>query len=385
MLTTMNINSWRVALLYNLSHPASLDPDMPTDALADYDSIETVQAVEMALHNVGHQVIPLEADHTLLDSIRHVNPDICFNMAHGVEGHYRESQIPAILDMLNIPYTGSGVLTLARSRDRAELKRICHAYRLPTAPSQVMGCGEDELDGSLSFPLIVKPLHGKLGMGISADSVVYDHVELNAQVDRITNLYRQPALVETFLPGREFVVGVIGNGSTMQRQRDNHLYGTSGYHCLPVLEIDSNRSIGEGIFSSEARALSPKSPDAPVYTCPANIKGSLKGELASLGIAAFEAIGACDVARIDFRLDASGSPHILSINALPSLDPYQSVFAQMAWADDMSYYEFVSELLNLALERHCLTPPEHHLVNRADVPAGMPVANYFETLLVPAS
>lgn len=369
-------SQWRVVLLYNLKHLAYLDPESPLDALADYDTMETVQAVENALRSAGHQVISLEADTSLLDSIRSVNPDICFNMARGIEGEYRETQIPALLDMLHIPYTGSDVLTLAMTRSKLETKRIWNAHGLPTAAAQEMSTSGEELDEALTFPLMVKPLYGKLGMGIDADSVVYNHTELDAKVDRIVRLYDQPALVEQYLPGREFVVGVVGNSGA-----------NNGYRCLPILEIDSAESIGEGIFTSAARALPPADVEAPTYSCPASIKRSLEAELMSLAIAAFDAVGAADTARIDFRLDENGAPNILSINVHPNLEPEQGLFAQMAAADGISFNNLVAELLNLALERHSLLDSVN-AVSKDDavasaMPVGMPIANWPESLLIP--
>ena len=350
-------NPWRVALLYNLKHPATLSPDAPPDALADYDTIETVQAVEDALRNAGHHVIPLEADHTLVDAVRQVNPDICFNMACGAEGRYRGSQIPALLDMLGIPYTGSGVLTLAMTHDKASVKRVWRESGLPTASFQVMRSGHEELDSALtSFPLFVKPLHGKAGMGIDAASIVYNADQLRTRVQWIAEAYDQPALVEAYLPGREFTVGIMGNASVNERARDwDTFYDARGYHLFPVLEIDATHGIGAGVFSAAARTLVPTTEDAPFYSTPADIRSALTAELTTLAIAAFEAVSAADVACIDFRLDANGTPNLLSINPLPSLEPQSGCLAQMAAAEELAFTHLIGHILDLALERHALT------------------------------
>ena len=364
----MNTNSWRVALLYNLKHPATLGPDAPADALADYDTVETVQAVEGALRRAGHQVIPLEADHTLLDSIRQVNPDICFNMAHGMAGQYRASQIPALLDMLNIPYTGSGVLTLAMTNEKAAVKRVWRECGLPTAPFQVLRTGDEALDPALgTYPLFVKPLRGKAGMGVDAASIVYDAAQLSAQVQHIGHAYNQPALVETYLPGREFTIGIIGNAAAIkQRCQRDYFYDVSGYHLFPVLEIDATHgngsrraklafAAGEGVFSAAKRELAVDSIDVSFSCAPADILLSLEAELTCLAIAAFEAVTANDVACVDFRLDANGTPNLLSINTLPNLEPQTGCLAQTAAADDVAFDQLISEILDLALERHSLT------------------------------
>jgi D-alanine-D-alanine ligase len=132
----------RVALIYNLKSNVAVAPDAPSDALAEYDSLETVQALEDALLAGGHQVIRLEGDETLLDTVRETAPDICFNIAEGLRGDARESQVPALLEMLGIPYTGSKVSAQAISLDKGITKRLWRDAGLPTAPFQVFrrGC-----------------------------------------------------------------------------------------------------------------------------------------------------------------------------------------------------------------------------------------------------
>ena len=377
-----SLSPWRMALLYNLKHPATLSPDAPPDALAGYDTVETVQAVEDALRNAGHQVIPLEADHTLVDSIRQVNPDICFNMASGVEGRYRESQIPALLDMYNIPYTGSGVLTLAMTHDKAAVKRMWRELGLPTAPFQVLSAGDVEREPSLaSYPLFVKPLYGNAGMGIDANAIVYDATQLRTQVQHIGRAYHQPALVEPYLPGREFTVGIIGTITTTTHTRDTrYISEQKSYHLLPVLEVDALHGIGEGVFSAAARELSLDSAGAPFYSAPADILPSLEAELTSLAIAAFESVTAVDVACVDFRLDANGTPNLLSINTLPSLEPQAGCLAQMAAAEGMAFDDLISEILDLALRRHALTSLPQGVPFSIDVRNEKPIDIHLEAL-----
>jgi D-alanine-D-alanine ligase len=153
----------RVGLIYNLKHHAPVESDAPPDALAEYDSIETVQALEDALLAGGYQVICLEANETLPDTVRQAAPDICFNIAEGLRGDARESQVPALLEMLGIPYTGSQVLAHALSLDKAMTKRIWRDADLPTAPFQVFRRGDEPLDRQLAFPLFVfgRPRRGR--------------------------------------------------------------------------------------------------------------------------------------------------------------------------------------------------------------------------------
>ncbi len=365
--------SFRVALLYNLKHNAPLEPGAPPDALAEYDSMETAQGLEDALQAGGHQVIPLEAGRLLLDTIRQVNPDICFNIAEGHWGDARESQVPALLEMLGIPYTGSKILAHAISLDKAVAKQVWRDCGLPTAPFQVFYHGDESLDGQLAFPLFVKPVREGTGMGINGRSVVHDEAALREQVRWVIQTYRQPALVEGYLPGREFTVGLIGNTlapgqrrwndpSTILRQSSgqgsgHRLYDERGFHLFPVLEIDSTVGAVQGLYNTEAKSYYPGEEDAPRYTCPADIPPDLEAELKRLAVAAFEAIGALDVSRVDFRLGADGRPYLLEINTLPGLNPSVSDMVVVARAEGIPYPVLINEILNLAVDRYGLAIP----------------------------
>lgn len=345
----------RVALLYNLKHNAPMDAGAPPDALAEYDSVETVQAIEDALLSRGHQVIPLEADITLPDSIRQANPDICFNIAEGHHGDGRESHVPALLEMLDIPYTGSKVVAHALSLDKAAAKHVWHDLGLPTAAFQVCRRGDERLAPRLSFPLFVKPVREGTGMGINGQSVVHDEVELREQVRWVIQTYRQPALVEPYLPGREFTVGLIGNTPAPGERRWNGLYDEQGFHLFPVLEIDPTTGTGHGLYNAEAKSYTPGEEGAPAYLCPADIPATLEAELQRLAVMAFESIGALDVGRADFRLGSDDQPYLLEINTLPGLNPVVSDLCIMARTEGIHHTVLINEILNLAVERYRLS------------------------------
>jgi D-alanine-D-alanine ligase len=346
------MSAWRVGLICNMKKNFQADPDAPPDALAEYDSVETVQALQEALQAEGHEVIRLEADETLLDSVRQVAPDICFNIAEGLRGDARESHVPALLEMLGIPYTASKVLGNAISLDKAATKRVWRDSGLPTAPFQVFHHTDEPLDPSLSFPLFVKPVHEGTGMGINSNSVVFDEIELRRQVRWAIETYRQPALVENYLPGREFTVGIIGNRLLPGEASRNGLYDQQGYHIFPVLEIDSHHGVGGGLYNADAKSYLAGEQGAPLYFCPADIPFSLASELKKLTVAAFEAIGALDVSRIDFRLGLDGQPYLVEINTLPGLNPNVSDICIMAQAEGMPYPRLINEILYLAVDRY---------------------------------
>src|SRR5262245_39419601 len=201
----------KVAVLANLKKNAPTWPGMSPDQWDDLDSWETIQGISLALEKGGHEVIFLEGDQTLYNNLLKAKPDICFNICEGHFGDARESQVPAILEMLRIPYTGSRVMTLALALDKPMTKRILSYHGLPTPPFQVFERLDEALDPDLKFPLFAKPSREGTGMGVSAESIIHNEDQLRIQLKRIFDRYNQPALVERFIDGREVTVGVIGN------------------------------------------------------------------------------------------------------------------------------------------------------------------------------
>ena len=345
---------WRVGLVYNLKRDMQVNPEGPLDANAEYDSMETVEALRDALCAGGHQVIMLEGDQTLLDTVRESRPDICFNISEGLQGDARESHVPALLQMLSIPYTGSTVLGHAISLDKSTTKRVWRDAGLPTASFQVFRSGEESLDPGLDFPLFVKPLHEGTGMGINGQSLVHNDAELRQQARWVTKTYRQPALVESYLPGREFTVGLIGNTVQPGEPPRCGLYDRQGFHLFPVLEIEATVGEGQGFYNTVAKSYLPGEKGAPLYFCPADIPGDLEHKLKQLAVKAFEAIGALDLSRVDFRLGSDGQPYLLEVNTLPGLNPASSDLCIMSRAEGMHYAELINEIINLAAARYGL-------------------------------
>jgi D-alanine-D-alanine ligase len=346
------MDGWRVALIYNLKYHVSVEPGAPPDALAEYDSVETVQALEDALLAGGHEVVHLEADETLVDTVRQTAPDICFNIAEGLRGDARESQVPALLEMLGIPYTGSKVLAHAISLDKAATKRVWRDVGLCTTPFQVLRWGDEPLDRELTWPLFVKPLHEGTGMGINGHSIVHDEAALRRQARWLIQTYRQPALVEPYLPGREFTVGLIGNTRSPLKPRWNNFYDERGFHVFPVLEIDANVGAGKGLYNAASKSFDPGEAGAPLYLCPADIPAALEAEMKEQAVMAFEAIDALDLSRVDFRLGGDGRPYLIEINTLPGLNPVLSDLCIMARAEGVHYTDLINEILHLAAERY---------------------------------
>jgi D-alanine-D-alanine ligase len=341
----------KVAVLANLKKNVPLRVDAPPDDNVEYDREETVEAILESLRSVGHKPFFLEADASLLDSIRKTKPQFCFNISEGLRGDARESHIPAILEMLGIPYSGSRILANAISLEKVIAKRIWRDRGLRTVPFQLFNDPDAPLRSTLRFPLFVKPVREGSGKGVSPNSIVQNEEEMRRETHRIVEDYHQPALVESFLPGREFTVGIIGNPPSGRRRANPDLYHSDGYHYFPVLEIDPNVGVGQGVYGSEAKGIVPGEEGSPVYTCPADIPDSLKKEMYRLTKSATIAIGADDCSRVDIRLDSEGHPHLMEINTLPGVNPEVSDLCIMAKAEGMQYAILINEILNLGYER----------------------------------
>jgi D-alanine-D-alanine ligase len=342
---------WLVAVIANIKGETELPPGSPPDAGAEFDRTETIQSIQQALEAGGHRSVFIPFGEDLPFAIKDIHPDICFNVAEGVQGDAREAQVPALLEMLGIPYTASQVLANAISLDKTLTKRIWRDANLPVVPFQEFQTPEDSLRPSLRYPLFVKPAREGTGMGVDLDAVVEQEAVLRQRVAWVIETYKQPALVETYLPGREFTVGILGRRDANATTRRPQLYGSDGYHRFPVLEIESQRSITPGVYGYKAKSKDLWESGAPGYLCPADIEPALVERLNRLALRAHRAIGAKDVSRVDFRLDYEGHPYLLEINTLPGLNPEISDLCIMANAEGLAYEDLILEILDLAASR----------------------------------
>ena len=349
----------RVALLANLKKNAPTWAGMPPDRWDDLDSEETIESILGALRAGGHEADFLEGDSGLVAELSKLKPDICFNICEGHFGDGREAHIPALLEMLRIPYTGSQVLTLALALDKPMTKRIMSYHGLPTPAFQVFERVNEPLDPDLTFPLFVKPSREGTGMGVSAESVVRDETQLRAQLQRQIQRYSQPILAEQYIEGREITVGIVGNlrMPVARRVPENEEAARilKGLHFLPPLEVDMAAYPPEegGIYTSRIKV--DMASDFR-YHCPAPLPGEVLEELQWLAAAVFRVTGCLDVARVDFRLDGGqgNKPYILEVNPLPGLNPGYSDLCVEANAYGWSYEQLINEILNLAAERYGL-------------------------------
>ncbi len=330
----------RVGLTFNLKkgQKAGLTADWD----AEWDTEETIDAVKTAL-STEHKVIPIEADENAVEKLKESRPDIVFNIAEGREGPNREAHIPAMLEMLGIPYTGSDPMSLSICLDKGRAKEILFFYRVSTPRFQVVSSGQEKIRLK-NFPLMVKPLHEGSSKGVNNDAVVFTVSDLKNKIDEITLHYRQPVLVEEYLDGREFTAALMGNNGDMR--------------VLPIVEIKFDSLPGDinPIYSYEAKWIWDRA-ETPldIFQCPADVDGRLKNKIEKITLKAYKSLGCRDWCRIDVRLDSKGNPHILELNPLPGILPRpedNSCFPKAARTAGMSYNEMILNVLNIARKRY---------------------------------
>lgn len=294
----------RIALAYDAtltSHPG----EAPT-----HDDIRgTVDLVERALASRGYDVVglPVERIPEIAGRVRDAAPDVVFNLVEGIESDSRaEVSAARAFEACGVPFTGCPAEAIEVSLDKQRAKDVLRSWGLPVPSGRVMeapGAAE-----GLRFPLIVKCLREDASLGLTDRSIVRDEAQLREQVASVTETFRQPALVEEYLEGREFNIAIVGPRPT----------------ALPVAEIDfSSMPAGKPRFVSYAAKWVPGSVEdrATVPVCPAPVEGPAAARLRRLALRAFRILGCRDVARVDIRTDAAGKPFILEVNPNPDLSP----------------------------------------------------------------
>lgn len=323
-----------IALTYDLEEEYLVKPGEPVDVCAEFDSEETIHAVASSLESFGYQVVRIGRFHNLLRELKDLKVDFVFNLAEGLAGRNRESQVPIILESLGIPYVGADALTLSLALDKLLTKKLLVYEGIPT-PKFFEARNSLDLEGiaSLRFPLIVKPRWEGSSKGVSQKSRVETLNQLKTQIDLVNNVYKQPALVEEFIQGREFTAAIIGNEKL---------------EVFPILQVKINGTLELGdkfyvydyIYSDDVE-----------YVCPAVIDVRLKREIEKLALKTYRAVECRDFGRVDIRVDNAGNPYVLEINPLPSLSK-ADVFSVLAKFLGIEYKEMIRRILEAALQRY---------------------------------
>jgi D-alanine-D-alanine ligase len=335
----------KIAFLYNTRHRYP-DPDDPASQKeTDFDDPETIRGIGTHLEACGYALIPIEADERAYEELsrRRSEIDIALNYSMGIHGAARYAHLPAMLEMLQIPYTGSDPLTQGLVMNKAKLEKVLAADGVPVLRSQVFRGPEEELRPGLEFPLMVKPVAQGSSAGITSKSIVKDLPGLRDRVADIVRAFEEPALVQPFLEGREFSVPMLGNPPRI----------------LPFIEPDF-RKLPAGfvpIDSIEVKWFFEEQSAENHLSCPAALADGERKRIEAILRAAWDALGIRDWCRIDVRCDGRGNPYVLDVNSPPGIIPPEvsmtSYFPLSARAAGISYDQLLMELIETARVR-CL-------------------------------
>ena len=333
-----------IGLTYNVRH---VKPDINNPQYikeAEFDEPTTIEAIEQALKSLGHQVFKVEADENAYMNLRELKGkiDLIFNIAEGVNGEDREAQIPAMLEMLQIPYTGPKPLGYAVGLNKSVAKEILSHYHIATPHWATIEKIEDLENKNINFfPVIAKPLGEGSSKGINARNLVDNAEDLKKIIQELLENFHQPVLVEEYLPGREFTVGVLGTPAKI----------------LPIIEV-TFKDLPEGMpkfdhYEAKWVYDNPGAPDPLV--CPAEIDENLRKKIEDLCLKSFDALEMADWGRIDVRLDKNGEPNFIEINCPPGIipDPKEnSRFPRAARTAGLNYEKMIEEILKSACLRY---------------------------------
>jgi len=321
----------RVGLTYDL-RDHYLAAGHSAEETAEFDSVETIEALAGALEGLGLGVDRIGTVRQLAQRLVAGDRwELVFNVAEGLKGVGREAQVPALLDAYDIPYTFSDPLVMALTLHKGMAKRVVRDSGVPTAPFAVVECPADIGTVELPFPLFAKPVAEGTGKGVTLASRVTTAAGLRKVCRQLLERYRQPVLVETFLPGREFTVGIVGTGRAAEP--------------IAVMEVALNERAEAGVYSYVNKE---ECESRVIYRLADDAEARAAGEVA---LAAWRALGCRDGGRVDLRHDAQGRPMFLEVNPLAGLHPTHSDLPIMCTLAGMSYERLIGRIVESARRR----------------------------------
>ncbi len=327
----------RIGLSFDLKPDKAPVNNYIDDSMEEYDSMETVELIKSSIEANGHRVTLLGGGSAFLDKIGKEKVDLVFNIAEG-QGNYRsrESQVPAILEMLDIPYSGSDPLCLGICLDKELTKKMVAMEGVITPKWQMVKDFEElhSIDWKeFEFPLMIKPAHEGSSKGVRLSSVAMNMKELEAEVKRQFDGYHQALMVEEFIVGDEVTVGITGNCPAQ---------------VLAMMRILPRQKTEHFVYSIEVKRDYLRQVD---YECPPKLDACTIKKLEDASLRIFDILGCRDFSRIDFRLDKEGNPYFLEINPLPGLGNHSDLVI-MAGILGISHKELVKKILSAALKRY---------------------------------
>ena len=333
----------RILVLYNVPAQSPVKGDAQ-DAVSEAEVVQTAAAVAQALKTMGYpsvELFGLTADlAAFLTALDRYQPDMVFNLCEGIDGdEHHEPLVTHLLEFRNIPFTGGGTRAVTDSNDKHRAKQILIADGIPTPDSYVVRSLAELKALELYFPVIVKPVQENASLGITQESVVHDPSKLLEPVAYVLEKYRQPALIERYIEGREFNIAVLGNSDPW---------------VLPIAEVDySHLPAGiPKILFYEAKWIE----DSPLYLktpiiCPArNVSAKLAERLQDVSRRAYRALGCTGYARVDLRVSRAGKPYVIEVNCNPSLSA-EAGFARSARHAGLEYPSLVDRIVQYAREK----------------------------------
>jgi D-alanine-D-alanine ligase len=322
----------RIGISYDLREDY-LAQGYSKEETAEFDRPDTIRAIASSLAALGHQPDPIGNVRQLAARlVAGERWDLVFNIAEGLKGYGRESQVPALLEAYDIPYTFSDTLTLALSLHKGQCKRVIRDCGIPTPDFAVVESVADIAGIDLPFPLFAKPVAEGTGKGIGPDSKVSNAAQLAKLCAGLLERYRQPVLVETFLPGREFTVGIVGTG------HDARVLGSIEVVLNDQAEPDAYGYENKAQF--EGRVEYTLVEDGPLSKC-----------MEEVALAAWRALACRDAGRMDLRLDAKGFPNFIEVNPLAGINPEISDLAILCRLKGIEYTALIGMILESALKR----------------------------------
>ncbi len=326
-----------VGLSYDLKDDIEPGCAAADDYLEEYDSRETVELIAGSLKTIGHTVTMLGGGREFIENVLRQPVDLVFNIAEG-RGNYRsrEAQVPAILELLGIPYTGSDPLCLAACLDKPMAKKLVALEGVPTPHWSLIQTRSDIEHACRqvqTFPLIAKPAFEGSSKGIRLASVIENADRAREEITRIYDNYRQPVMVEEFIDGDEVTVGVTGNLAP---------------RVLGIMRILPKNKNGHFVYSLEVKR---DYKNRVVYECPANLSPGIAGKISDLAVKVFRVLGCRDFARMDFRIGPDNAPYFIEVNPLPGLGSHSDLYL-MALMLGWTHEKLVKSILDAALERY---------------------------------
>ncbi len=327
----------KIGLAYDLKDEVASTPNLPEDALEEYDSPETIEAITAVIESMGHSVIKLGGGREFLANILQSKVDFVFNISEG-QGNYksREAQVPSALEMLGVPYSGSDPQCLTICLDKPLTKTLVATAGVRTPRWHLVAdCKQlSNITTDVPLPAFVKPAYEGSSKGIRLGSRVETAEQAYEIAAGLLEKYQQPVMIEEFISGDEVTVGLLGN------------YPPAVVGIMRVLPKQNNTHF---IYSLEVKREYEQLVD---YECPAHLDTATLKEITDFSLTVFKLLGCRDFARLDFKLDPQGVPHFLEINPLAGLNPKSSDLPIMAYKLGWTYQSLVTAILNTALQRY---------------------------------